>query len=49
MQTYEVTLGKGGSGTIKIPVKAQTPAEAKAIAEHQYPGYRAQSARATFG
>lgn len=49
MQTYEVTLGKGGSGTIKIPVQAQTPDQAKKIAEHQYPDYRAQSARAVFG
>ena len=49
MQVYEVTLGKGGSGTIKLQLPAQSPAQAKSIAEHQYPGYTAQSTRAVFG
>lgn len=45
MRTFEVTLGKGGSGTMKVEIKAASPDEARRIAEHQYPGYNAQSVR----
>ena len=45
MRTFAVTLGKGGSGTFTIEINAATPDEARRIAEHQYPGYRAQSVR----
>lgn len=45
MRTFDVTLGKGGSGTMTIEVRAATPDEARRIAEHMYPGYRAQSVR----
>jgi hypothetical protein len=50
MQTYNVTIGRpgGGSGSFKIPVTAQTPDEARRIAEHQYPGYRAQSVQTVY-
>ena len=45
MSTFEVTLGKGGSGTFKITVNTQTPDDARFIAESQYPGYTAQAVR----
>lgn len=45
MQLFEVTLGKGGSGTFKLPINAQTPDEARRIAEGQYPGYNAQAVK----
>lgn len=45
MRKYEVTLGKGGSGTFKIEVNAASPDEARRIAENQYPGYNAQAVR----
>ena len=45
MREYEVTLGKGGSGTFKIRVHAQSPDDARRIAEAQYAGYNAQSVR----
>ena len=48
MQMYEVTIGKGGSGTMKVQIPAQTPDEAKKIAEYQYPGYRVQSTRRVY-
>lgn len=48
MQLYEVTIGKGGSGTFKLQIHAQTPDQARTIAESQYPGYRAQAVRAVY-
>lgn len=45
MQMYEVTIGKGGSGTMKVQIPAQTPDEARRMAEHQYPGYNAQAVK----
>lgn len=45
MNSYEVTLGKGGSPTFKIELRAATPDEARRIAQHQYPGYKAQAVR----
>ena len=35
MAKYEVTLGKGGSGTFKTELHASTPDEARKAAEHQ--------------
>ena len=45
MAKYEVTLGKGGSGTFKTELHASTPDEARKAAEHQNPGYTAQAVR----
>lgn len=46
MQTFEVKLGAGGSGTFKVTIPAATPDEARRIAESQYSNYTAQSVRA---
>jgi hypothetical protein len=48
MQVYVVTLGKagGGAGTFKATIPAATPAEARTLATHQYPGYVAHSVKA---
>lgn len=48
MRKFSVKLGKGGSGVFEIEVNAQTPDEARRIAEAQYPGYRAQAVRQIF-
>jgi len=45
MRLWKVTLGKGGSGTFSIEINAATPDEARRNAEHQNPGYRAQSCK----
>lgn len=48
MQEYEVTLGKGGSGTFSVFIHASTPDQARRSAEAQNPGCRAQSCRAVY-
>ena len=48
MREYEVTLGKGGSGTFKIRVFASSPDAARDTAERQYPEYNAQSVRTIY-
>lgn len=45
MTTYIVTLGKGGSGTMKVTIPAATPDEARRTAEAQFPGYNAQAVK----
>ncbi len=48
MRKYEVTLGKGNSGKFKIEVYAQSPDDARRIAEAQYFGYNAQSVKTVY-
>ena len=45
MARYEVKMGRpgGGSGTFVVTLHASTPDEARRMAEHQNPGYKAQS------
>jgi hypothetical protein len=47
MVAYEVTMGRhgGGGGVFRAVIHAATPDMARHIAEHQYPGYSAQSVR----
>ena len=45
MARWEVTMGRGGSGTFKVQVHAGTPDEARRAAEAQNPGYNAQAVR----
>ena len=45
MASWEVTMGRGGSGTFKVVVHAGTPDEARRAAEAQNPGYNAQAVR----
>lgn len=50
MQQFDVTMTKpgGGSGSFTTRVYASTPDQAREIAEHQYPGYRAQAVRTVY-
>lgn len=43
MNTYAVTVGRGGSGTFVVIVNALTSDMARNTATSQYPGYSAQS------
>lgn len=45
MASWEVTMGRGGSGTFKVVVYASTPDEARRTAEAQSPEYNAQAVR----
>jgi hypothetical protein len=45
MASWEVTMGRGGSGTFKVVVHASTPDEARRVAEAQNHGYNAQAVR----
>ena len=47
MQLYEVKLGRpgGGSGTFSVRVNASTPDGARAAAEAQNPGMKAQAVK----
>lgn len=45
MQLFEVTMGKGGSGTFKVQVNAQSPDGARRAAEAQNPEFKAQAVK----
>jgi hypothetical protein len=45
MASWEVTMGRGGSGTFKVVVHASTADEARRAAEAQNPAYNAQAVR----
>ena len=45
MASWEVTMGRGGSGTFKVVVNASTPDEARRTAQAQNPEYKAQAVR----
>lgn len=49
MNTYAVTMGRGGSGTFVVVVYALTPDMARNIAMRQYPGCSAQAVKVARG
>lgn len=49
MNTYAVTMGRGGSPTFVVVVYALTPDTARNIAMRQYPGCSAQAVKVARG